>query len=94
MEDRTCPICFAKVSSDLKVYTSHGYTHVIELLKHDHPDWVEENGACDKCYEYYVAEINGTVFKDAPCAIRIRFGKKVLRSIKKFFIKGSVPSQN
>jgi len=92
MNDRTCPICFAKVSSDLKVYTAHGYTHVVELIKYDHPDWVKKDGACDKCYEYYIAEIKGSVFKDVPCVKRIRFINKIMRSIKKYFIKRSVAS--
>ena len=85
--DYTCPICLEKIPGDMITYMQHGDKHVVDLLKHDHPDWVESNGVCRKCYDYYKAEIDGSIFHDAPCVKRIRFFKKILRLIKKLFSK-------
>ncbi len=27
--------------------------YVLDLIKKDHPEWVESSGACSKCVEYY-----------------------------------------
>ena len=29
--------------------------YVLDLIKAEHPEWIEENGACKKCVEYYNA---------------------------------------
>lgn len=26
---------------------------LLDTIRHEHPDWVEENGECTKCNEYY-----------------------------------------
>ena len=83
----TCPICKENINGGLIDYAKHGDNHVIELLKYDHPEWVEKDGTCNKCYMYYKAEIEGSVYKDVPCVKRSRFVKKVFRSIKKVVIK-------
>jgi len=75
-------------------YAEHGDKHVIELIKFDHPEWVEKNGLCQKCIEYYKAEIAGSVFKDVSCVKRIRFLKKIIRSIKIFFLKTKATQNN
>ena len=82
-----CPICQEEISGDIIAYTQHGDKHIVDLLKYDHPEWVEKNGLCQKCYAYYKAEIDGSVFKDVPCVNRNRFIKKIFRPIKMFFIK-------
>ena len=80
-----CSVCSQKIPGDLIAYVDHTEKHVIDLVKHDHPDWVEKNGMCQKCLDYYRAEINGSVFKDAPCALRIRKTKKVFSFFKNLF---------
>lgn len=82
-----CSVCNTKVSGDLMVYKKHTEQHIIDLLKHDHPEWIEDNGLCKKCYEYYSAEIKGSVFKDAPCALRIRKIKQILKPLWNLFQK-------
>ena len=84
----TCPICQEQIVDDVVKYTQHGDKHIVDLLKYDHPEWVEKNGLCTKCYDYYKAEIDGSIFKDVPCVKRIRFLKKIFRPIKMFFVKG------
>lgn len=83
----SCPICRELLPDDVVQYAQHGDKHIVDLLKYDHPDWVEKDGLCTKCYEYYKAEIAGSVFKDAPCVKRIRFIKKVFRPIALFFLR-------
>lgn len=29
------------------------YKYVMERIKNEHPDWVEKDGACPQCVEYY-----------------------------------------
>jgi len=75
-----CGVCGQKVGGDMMVYREHTEKHIVDLVKHDHPDWVEQNGMCRKCIDYYRAELTGSVFKDAACVKRSR-------AIKKFFSK-------
>ncbi|OGX26682.1 MAG: hypothetical protein A2787_05015 [Omnitrophica WOR_2 bacterium RIFCSPHIGHO2_01_FULL_48_9] len=83
-----CNVCRARVGADMIGYLDHTEKHVIDLVKHDHPDWVEKDGLCKKCLEYYRSEIQGSIFKDAPCALRIRKTKNVLEKIGSLFKSG------
>ena len=80
-----CSVCQQRIEGDVVQYRDHTDKHIVELIKHDHPDWSEKDGLCPKCYAYYKAEINGSVFKDAPCALRIRKVNKFITAIKGIF---------
>ena len=80
-----CSVCHESINADIVVYKDHTDKHIIDLVKHDHPDWAQKDGLCPKCYEYYKAEINGSIFKDAPCALRIRKVRKFVRLFKGVF---------
>jgi hypothetical protein len=67
-----CSVCQQRIQGEPILLKEHTDKHIIDLLKHDHPEWVEDNGLCPRCAEYYRSEIAGSVFKDAPCALRIR----------------------
>ena len=54
-----CSICGEKIKDDLLVYINHTQEHIIDEIKSSHPDWVEENGVCEKCVEYYQKQIKG-----------------------------------
>lgn len=71
------------------VYMDHTEKHVIDLIKHDHPEWIDTDGICRKCAEYYQAEIHGSLFKDAPCALRNRKIRAFWRGLKKIFGVGN-----
>lgn len=44
-----CALCGEDVES-----VSHAAEKwLIEAIKEDHPDWVEDDGSCRKCIEYY-----------------------------------------
>jgi hypothetical protein len=80
-----CSACQQHVEGDLIHFKEHTEKHIVDLIKHDHPEWVESDGLCRKCYDYYRSEIQGSVFKDAPCALRIRKIKKFAQFIQGIF---------
>jgi predicted RNA-binding Zn-ribbon protein involved in translation (DUF1610 family) len=57
--DFTCPLCGEAISAgELRAHAAkddqrfkHGL--MIARIKQDHPEWVEADGACPKCVEYY-----------------------------------------
>ncbi len=83
----TCSACQQKVEGGLVEFKDHTEQHIIDLIKHDHPHWQEADGLCPKCYEYYKAEITGSVFKDATCVIRRRKIDKFIEKVKGVFRK-------
>ncbi len=84
-----CTVCQKKIPGDMIVYLDHTEKHIIDLVKNDHPDWIEKDGICKACAEYYHSEIEGSVFKDAACALRQRKVKGVLGWIGNLFGKKS-----
>lgn len=54
-----CGVCQEKVEGDLLVYINHTEKHIIDEIKDSHPDWVEKNGICRKCVEYYRGQMRG-----------------------------------
>ena len=82
-----CGVCKQSVSGDMMVFREHTEKHIVDLVKVDHPDWVETNGMCRKCFDYYRAELKGTAFHDAPCALRKRKLNKFVSAIKSIFTR-------
>jgi hypothetical protein len=87
--DYKCSVCNQKVDGDLMVFKFHTESHIVDLVKHDHPSWVEKDGVCEKCLEYYQNEIRGSVFKDAACALRQRKIKNIWSNVVTFFSRKS-----
>jgi hypothetical protein len=83
----TCSVCNQKVAGDMMIYRDHTDKHIVELVKTDHPDWAEKDGMCKKCLEYYKKELDGSIFKDAACAKRIRATKSVFSWVTGLFGK-------
>ena len=81
----TCSLCKLVVQGGVVALQEHTDRHIIDLVKHDHPEWAEKDGMCRKCYDYYQAEIAGSVFKDKACALRIRKSKTILGKIRHLF---------
>lgn len=50
---RFCPICKKMVSENLVDTCESAHQYVIDNIKKKHPNWVEKDGACPKCIEYY-----------------------------------------
>ena len=49
----TCPLCHKTCDKGLKEYVDHVESEIVEIIKGDHPEWIEKNGVCPKCYEYF-----------------------------------------
>ena len=46
-----CPLC--NEETDELHYLTEKY--VLDMIKKDHPEWVETDGACKSCIDYYKA---------------------------------------
>ncbi|HOX54346.1 MAG TPA: hypothetical protein PLC32_02740 [Candidatus Omnitrophota bacterium] len=52
-QTKICPICKKRVEEGMIDTCESAYKYVIDSIKRDHPNWVEKDGACPKCVEYY-----------------------------------------
>ena len=48
-----CPICKKDVDENVAEICKDAENWTIQTIKRLHPDWVEENGSCSKCLDYY-----------------------------------------
>lgn len=48
-----CPICNAELPRELENIIEHTDAHIVDVIKKSHPKWVEKDGTCRKCYEWY-----------------------------------------
>ena len=58
MPDFICPTCNKGMARDLSVVVPHTEEHIIDVIKEKHPDWIESDGICKKCYEYYKSQLH------------------------------------
>jgi len=54
-----CPVCGKVVQDELPVFISHTEEHVVDIIKDKHPEWIEKNGLCHKCFDYYKGQLKG-----------------------------------
>ena len=54
-----CPLCGRKVVRDLALFLEHTNQHVIDKIKSNHPEWIESDGACAPCVDYYKKALSG-----------------------------------
>ena len=55
-----CSLCHKKVDGDLLVFTNHTEEHIFDEIKSTHPEWVGDDGVCQKCVEYFKGQMKGT----------------------------------
>lgn len=48
-----CPVCKKLQDKEIVDVCNSAYIYLMERIKKDHPGWVERDGACPKCVEYY-----------------------------------------
>ncbi|MFH1655039.1 MAG: hypothetical protein ABH954_00300 [Candidatus Omnitrophota bacterium] len=53
-----CPTCNREMSNDLMVVIPHTENHIVDEVKKKNPQWVESDGICKKCYDYYKNELH------------------------------------
>jgi len=56
--DFICPTCNKSMPRDLLVIIPHTEEHIIDVVKKSHPDWVEQDGLCKRCYEHYKNQLH------------------------------------
>jgi len=56
----TCGVCGKKVGQDLIIFKDHTDAHIIDAVKRDHPEWVDDKGICQKCVSFYQQELKGS----------------------------------
>ena len=54
-----CSVCSESIDGDLLVYVDHTEQHIMDEIKLNHPDWVENDGICQKCVDYYKKQMKG-----------------------------------
>lgn len=48
-----CPRCGKPISGPIMLAHAKAEEYLIGLIKRDHPEWAEPNGACHGCEAYY-----------------------------------------
>lgn len=48
---KNCTLCNNEANDLYRIAEEY----VLGVIKKEHPEWVEENGACQKCVEHYKA---------------------------------------
>jgi hypothetical protein len=54
-----CLVCGREETTDFREYVKHTEGHIIEMIKQKHPAWIDKDGVCRKCAEYYRRQIKG-----------------------------------
>ena len=47
------------MEKDFAAYVDHVEKAIVQVIKHEHPDWAQDNGTGPKCYEYYKKQVKG-----------------------------------
>jgi uncharacterized protein with PIN domain len=53
-----CPVCNEKMPRELQVIIPHTEEHIVNEIKKKHHRWIEKDGVCKKCYEYYKDQLH------------------------------------
>lgn len=54
-----CPLCEREMERDLILYLDHTQQHILDQIKREHPEWVESDGVCKPCSDYYQRQLSG-----------------------------------
>ena len=58
MPDFICPTCGQRMQRELTIIIPHTEEHIMDVITKKHPNWVEADGICKKCYEYYKSQLH------------------------------------
>lgn len=58
-----CPICGEEMERDLILFLGHADEHIVEAVKKKHPEWVDQDGICAKCLDYYKGQLKGDHYR-------------------------------
>jgi hypothetical protein len=48
-----CPVCKKFVEEDMVKLCQEADDWILTTIRRAHPDWIETDGSCSKCIEYY-----------------------------------------
>lgn len=48
-----CPRCGKTIQAPMLLAHAKAEEYLIELIKRDHPEWVQPDGTCSRCSNYY-----------------------------------------
>jgi len=52
-----CPTCGKVMKRDLAIIVPHTESHIIDVIKKKHPEWIDADGICKRCYDYYKKQL-------------------------------------
>ena len=52
-ETKICPICKRETTDDMIQLCKDAEDWILGTIRKMHPDWVEEDGSCSRCLEFY-----------------------------------------
>jgi 5-methylcytosine-specific restriction endonuclease McrA len=55
----TCSVCGEKIEGGVTAFIDHTEAHIISRIKETHPDWVEDDGLCARCLDYFRKQLKG-----------------------------------
>ncbi len=55
VERYLCPLCGSAVPTIIRPTHAAAEAWLIERIKHDHPEWLQADGACPRCIDEYRA---------------------------------------
>ena len=55
-----CSVCGEEVKGLPISLIEHTEEYIVEAIKEKHPEWIQKDGLCQKCYDYYKSELRGT----------------------------------
>ncbi len=50
---KKCPICSRLVRENILKVCEEAEDWILQSIKRAHPDWVEKDGSCSRCLNYY-----------------------------------------
>jgi hypothetical protein len=50
---KKCPICKAMVEDDMVRLCQEAEDWIVGSIRRAHPEWVQKDGSCAKCMDYY-----------------------------------------
>lgn len=56
--DYVCSVCGEHLKRDIDIVKPHAEEHIVDIIKEKHPEWIEKDGVCKKCYEHYKKQLH------------------------------------
>lgn len=88
MDPYLCPLCGRSMPRELILFLDHTRSHIIDKIKEQNPEWVEADGACKPCTEYYEMQLSGE-WRDSNIGPKEQ-RKRLALGMGMFFVGGAM----